>query len=152
MEKETFIIKNTQEIAPCVAWIKEHVVLGPIEVRVSTEKRSRSALQNSLYWKWCGELGAHQGLLKDEVHEYLKRRFAVPIFSRDDLGYMEAVLAVSKINKEGMTFEAMKLAKVISKLTSTTDFTVKQMTEYLYDIEMYAAEIGAHLTFPEEAI
>lgn len=98
------------------------------------------------------ELGAGGtlGLFKDEVHEMLKRKFAVTIFTRDDPAYAEMVSAVKAVRKSGMVAYAEALAREISRLTSTADFNVDQMDEYLADVEHYAAEIGAELTFPED--
>ncbi len=151
MQKETFIIRKEEEVQPCLAWMKELFTLhGALEVTVSTEGHSRSIKQHRLYWLWATEIGNHLGLLKDEIHDMLKRRFAIPIFTRDDADYAKMVLAVKEIRKQGMTEQAEALAKQISKLTSTTDFNMEQMSEYLHDIEVYAADIGAGLSFPED--
>ncbi len=151
MQKESLFIRKEAEIQPCLAWIKELLTLhGALEVTVSTEGQGRSVKQNRLLWMWNGELASHLGLFKDEVHDMLKRRFAVPIFTRDNESYAAMVLAVKEVRKQGMTGHAEALAKEISRLTSTTDFKVDQMREYLTDIEHYAAEVGARLTFPED--
>lgn len=150
MKGETFIIREEADIDICSAWIREHLSQGTIEVIANTETRSRSVQQNRLLWLWNTEIAKHMGLFKDEVHEILKRKFAVPIFTRDSPDYAEMVSAVKAIRKQGMTDYAESLAREISRLTSTTDFTVDQMSEYLNDIEHYAAEIGAELTFPED--
>ena len=151
MQKESLIIRKEAEIQPCLAWMKELFTLhGSLEVSVSTEGQSRSVKQNRLLWMWNGELASHLGLFKDEVHEILKRRFAVPIFTRDDPDYAAMVSAVKAVRKQGMTKHAEALAKEISRLTSTVDFKMPQMSEYLHDIEHYAAEGGAALTFPED--
>ena len=150
MHKETFTIRTAKDIVPCLAWIADHMELGALAVVVSTEANSRSVRQNRLYWLWVTEIASHQGLLKDEIHETLKRKFAVPIFTRDDASYAEMVTAVKAVRKEGMADYAEVMAKQISRLTSTTDFTVEAMSEYLKDIEHYAAAVGAELTFPED--
>ncbi len=79
----------------------------------------------------------------------LKRRFAVPIFMRDDEGYAKTIILIQKAyKKETEDYEVM--AKKIIELTSTTAFKVPQMTEYLHDIEIFAAEKDVNLTFPED--
>jgi hypothetical protein len=151
MQKESLTIRKEAEIQPCLAWIKELLNLhGALEVVVSTEGQGRSIKQHRLYWLWVTQIGNHLGLLKDEVHDMLKRRFAIPIFTRDDPDYAEMILAVKEIRKQGWEVQAESLAKKITKLTSTTDFKVDQMREYLKDIEHYAAEVGCALTFPED--
>lgn len=151
MKKETFIIREEDNLKPCLAWMKELLALhGSLEVVISTETRSRSARQHRLLWLWNTQIANHLGLTKDEVHELLKRKFAVPIFTRDNANYAEMVVAVKAIRKQGMEGYAEALAKEISRLTSTTDFSVDQCQEYLHDVEMYAAEIGAQITFPAD--
>lgn len=150
MKGETFIIRKEADIHACAAWLLAHLANGTLEVTAAAETRRRSINQNRLLWLWNTEIANHMGLYKDEVHEMLKRKFAVPIFTRDDPNYAEMVAAVKSIRKQGMGDYAESLAREISRLTSTTDFSVNQMSEYLGDIEHYAAEIGAELTFPEE--
>lgn len=141
MDRETFILRKEEDITPCVAWIKDYLKIGPLEVVVSTETKNRSVQQNRLMWLWITEIGNHLGMLKDEVHIDLKRKYAVPIFTRDDPDYA---------GKEGMEDRAEAMARVIARLTSTTDFNVDQMSEYLNDIEHYAAGEGIGLTFPDD--
>ena len=150
MKGETFIIRKGADIDICAAWLREHLPEGTMEVTAATETRRRSVNQNRLLWLWNTEIANYVGLFKDEVHEMLKRKFAVPIFTRDSPDYAEMVSAVKAIRKQGMTDYAEALAREISRLTSTTDFTVDQMSEYLMDVEHYAAEVGAALTFPED--
>jgi len=150
MSKATYIIKNEGDIAPCVALIKERLKVEPLEVVISTMTKQRSAQQHRLYWLWCTQIGNYMGLLKDEVHEILKRKFAVLIFTRDDKDYAEMIVAVMAVRDENKMLRYEAMAKQITKLTSTTKFTVPQMTEYLTDVEHYAAELGANLTFPDD--
>jgi len=152
MHKATYIIKTEDDIAPCVALLKERLKVEPLEVVISTLTRQRSAQQHRLYWLWCTQIGNHMGLRKDEIHEILKRTFAVPIFTRDDKGYAELIVAVMAVRDENKMLRYEAMAKQIVRMTSTTDFTVPQMTEYLTDIEHYAAELGANLTFPDDII
>lgn len=149
MFKDVFIIRKEEDIDPCVAWIKDHLALGAIEVVFSTETKNRSVMQNRLYWLWCTEIGNHLGYLKDEVHLMLKRKLAVPIFTRDDAGYARMAMAAQVIRKEDED-KYENLAEGISNLTSTTAFNVDQMSEYLNDVEHFAAEEGVGLTFPED--
>lgn len=146
--KETFIIRNEQDITPCVAWIKGNLDQAPLEVIVHTGACSRSVQQNRLMWLWNTEIGNAQGLTKDEVHTFLKRTFAVPIFTRDNMDYAQMVEAVKVVKKRGMLLEGEYLAKEIIRLTTTSDFTVDEMAEYLKDIEHYAAGEGIALTIP----
>ena len=150
MKAETFIVRNPDDLAPCLAWLKERLPDAPLEVKVSTKTRSRSVQQNRLMWLWNTQIAEHLGLFKDEVHEMLKRKFAVPIFERDDAEYAEMVETVRQVWRSGMKDEAEGLMDKIARLTSTTDFCVDEMSEYLHNIEIFAAETGARLTFPDD--
>lgn len=146
--KETFILRNVEDITPLVAWIKGNLDQTPIEVVAHAGACSRSVQQNRLMWKWNTEIGNAQGYTKDEIHTFLKRKFAVPIFTRDNRDYAQMVEAVKGVRKLNMLFEAECLAKEITRLTTTTDFTTDQMAEYLKDIEHYAAGEGIELSIP----
>jgi hypothetical protein len=152
MKRETFIVRGQEDLAPCIGWIREFLDKAPLEVCVSTGAIKRSIKQNSLYFLWVTQIANHMGLLKDEVHIMLKRRFAVPIFTRDDEDYAKMIAAVKEVRKQGNEEAYEAMAKKITELTSTTNFKVGTMTEYLNDIEHYAAEIGANLTFPDDLI
>ena len=58
------------------------------------------------------------------------------------------VEAVKDVRRMGERQKADTLKKKIVELTSTSDFKVKQMSEYLKEVEMYASEVGATITFP----
>lgn len=146
--KETFIVRNEADIAPLVAWLKGNLDQVPIEVVVHAGACSRSVQQNRLMWKWNSEIGNHMGLTKDETHELLKRKFAKPIFTRDNLDYANMVEAVRVVYKRGLLLEAEHLAKEIVRLTSTSDFTTDEFSEYLKDIEHFAATEGIALSIP----
>lgn len=150
MRPETRIITSEPNITALIALIRFHLP-GPLEVRVSTPKQTRSVKQNRLYWLWVTQMANHCGLLKNDMHEILKYACAVPIFTRDNEQYAAAVMAVKAVRKEGEMIRADKLSGLITHLTSTTNFSVSQMSEYLNDVEHYnAAEIHAALTFPED--
>ena len=149
--KETFIIRNEKDAEQLQYYVhdclQDH---SPLEVVVHAGAQNRSARQNRLIWLWNTEIGNRIGLTKDEVHIMLKRRFAIPIFTRDDPDYAAMVLAIKNVRKEGHEDWAEAAAKEIARLTSTTAFTTEEMAEYMRDIERYAAEEGIQLTFPED--
>ena len=120
------------------------------ECVIQEHEENRSMRQHRLQWKWNTDFGNHLGMSKREVHDMLKEKFAVPIFIRDDPGYASAVLAVKKVRLHGMNVEADDIKRLILEHTSTTDFKVKQMTEYLNDFERFAQEQGCVLPRPED--
>jgi len=120
--------------------------------RVTTEPyaANRSAAQNQLLWRWNTEIGKYLGYTKDELHKIAKEKFAVPIFTRDDPDYASMIAAVKHVRGREMHHAADALKKQIIALTSTTNFTVAQMAEYLQQLEFFAAEKGAEITFPAD--
>ena len=87
---------------------------------------TRSIEQNNLYWKWITIIGNELGYFKNEMHEIFLDMFA-PTLTFADLN-----------NKP-------KQRKVRS-----SEMTVKQMTAYLEQIEVFAAEQG--IVLPENAL
>jgi len=146
----TIHIDNNGKAISAIALIEELPVDGSHQVEISEYSENRSAKQSRLQWLWNTEIGNYMGDTKDGIHYLLKERFAVPIFIREDQGFAEMVEAVKQVRRQGMNREADILKKKIVEKTSTTDFTVKLMSEYLNDVEHYAGSIGATITFPED--
>lgn len=144
-------ITDKRSLTQCLYWLEEFSLIhAPLTVTAEQEEENRSAKQNRLLWLWNTEIGNHLGMGKDEVHDMLKEKFAVPIFTRDSKSYAEMVESVKNVRRAGMTKDADQLKKQIVKLTSTADFSVKQMTEYLHSMELFAGNVGATITFPED--
>jgi len=114
------------------------------------DKPNRSLKQNSLYWKWLGEIEKQSGDNSDFWHKEFKYQYAVPIFRSEDTEYNAMILAILELKKLGMAdhFEAAK--NNIIKLTSTTDFTTKQMDFYLKKIWFHAVGHGWELSHPDD--
>lgn len=120
------------------------------EVVIREHKKDRSAEQNALYWQWLTIIGNELGESKEDVHERYKDGFLVHIYERDNPEYAEMVQALREVWKHGMRTEAVSLRKKIVALTSTTTATVKQMGEYMTEIERHAASLAIRLPQPEE--
>jgi hypothetical protein len=151
--KPTIIILKTPELKRrAVEVISALVIDGPLmEVVVREHKKDRSAAQHSLLWLWYTVIANEMGETKEDVHYFCKRRFLVPIFTRDDPdGYGAMVEAVRTVHRAGLKADSKKMADQIVKLTSTTDCTVAQFTEYLNDIEKHYITIGVSLPHPED--
>ena len=146
----TIHITDNKKRMQAINLISELPEDGTHQVEISAYSENRSMKQHRLYWKWVTEVGGYMGNDKETMHLTFKEKFAVPIFMRDDEGYAEMVLAVKAVRKSGLNSEADALKRKIVQLTSTTDFNVKQMTEYLNSIEHYSAEIGATITYPDD--
>jgi hypothetical protein len=122
----------------------------PQEVEIREFKANRSVAQHRLLWVWNTVMGAELGESKEEIHERNKERFLVPIYERDDLEFAEMIEAVREVYRAGMKDRAQMLFKRIVKLTSTTTANVKQMTEYLDEIEKDARNLNIQLPHPED--
>lgn len=139
------LIINSEQVRSRAVHIIQGLPLDVVhQVCIKPYKRDRSAEQNALMWKWLTIIGAELGNTKDEQHDIYKLMFLVPIFIRDNQDYAEMWRTVSALG----SYEAM-LKREILKLTSTTQANVKQMSEYLDDIQRNAAELGIRLPAPE---
>lgn len=107
--------------------------LWAVEIKEATD--DYTARQRALYFKWCGEISAVTGETKNDVHHRLKKTHLCPIYERDDpSGYGVMIAAVREVWKGGQRAEASDLFSGIAHLTSITDASKKQMSEYMDDI------------------
>lgn len=142
---------SSEEIRRRAVAIIEALPLDVVhEVKISEYKRNRSLEANALYWQWLTIIGNELGESKEAKHEFYKDSFLVQIYERDNLEYAEMLQTLREVYREGMRDEALSLRKKIVALTSTTDATTKQMSEYMSEIEKHAASFGIRLPFPEE--
>lgn len=112
--------------------------LKPLEVIIRPYQRTRSQEQNKLYWKWLGLIELETGQDSESLHMEMKRRFLVPILRRDDAGFNEMVESVIELRKSGHHESADRMRSLILQMQTTTSLKVKQMTEYLNEIERWA--------------
>jgi hypothetical protein len=95
------------------------------EIVIRPFKSSRSLAQNRLYWKWLAVLADDTGHDREELHEYMKRRF---------LGAeMKTIM--------GAEIEVPR---------STTKLKVREFSDYLMRIEVLAVELGIVLPHPAD--
>ena len=93
---------------------------------LSIEKWSRTIEQNKLYWKWLGIIGDELGYHKNEIHEVFLDMFSQIKTIR---------------NLEG---------KPIQKRVRSSEMNVKQMSEYMDQIQQFASENSIILPQPDE--
>lgn len=136
--KRTFKIHDEQSIASCTEAICSLVdEEQPHEVEVRPWKRNRSVEQNRLYWEWLTLLSKQTdfGWTKEDFHRYFKHKYAANIFIRDSESYAAMVQTVRKL-KGQQGYQELK--DWIIDATSTVDFNVKQMSEYMESVELEA--------------
>lgn len=120
-----------------------------LEVIVQPESRKRSLAQNRLYWAWVTQWANHTGDSEARAHHIFKYKFLVTIFYRDDEQYAAMCDSV-KVLKGIDRGHYDKIAAHVIRQTSTTDASVKQMTEYLDRVERYCYANDFKLTIPNE--
>lgn len=124
-------------------WSKE------LEITAEEHKLIRNAQQNRLYWLWLGEIEKQSGTKTKALHRYFKENYAIPIFRRGSQQYNEMIVAAIALKKAGDPDNYLKIKNFIVDRTSTTDFKVDQMTEYLQKVSEEATlEWGYELTDP----
>jgi len=126
--------------------IGDKVVCFPLG---SMDDKARGIAQNRLYWKWLTAMSLtrveqHRGHTKEDWHKRMKKDFLVRIFERDDQGYAETIATLRELYKHDKKM-ANDLYDGIVRLTSTTQASVKQFSEYLTCIDRYCADEGIRL-------
>ena len=144
--KKKIIIKS-DELKNRAELIIHHLPLTPVhEVLIREYKTDISSEQRGLYFKWLTERANEFGSTKEDEHRECKRRFLVPIYERDDPEYRNMMESLREV--EGAAYDV--IFNKIVELTSITKASVKQMSEYMTDIEKDSAVFGVALTHPED--
>jgi len=145
------VILNQKTLPSVLKTISEKVADGSeCAIKIVEKDKARSALQNGLYWHWVTRISQYQGEEKEQVHAGLKALFLMRIYERDDpLGFGEMMLSLRLAYKQDNDVGG-KLHRHVVKLTSTTKATVKQMQEYLTEVERYGVKLGADMSYPHE--
>lgn len=118
-------ILHTEFIRANAARVIGALPLGdkPLEIIVRPHAKDRSGAQNRLYWKWVSEIATQAGWDKESTHEDLAKRFLPEIEQRGPDG--------------------VRMVR-----TSTASLNVREFSDYLRNVEGFAAEWGIELTFP----
>ena len=108
-------------------------------------KKDRALTQNRLMWHWYKELEQQRdanGMTKDDLVNYNKLTFGVPILSRGD-DFNEMWQSTKYLSYE----QKLNMMRFIP-ITSIMNIT--QMTEYLTDFKTAWNQQGVHLTTIED--
>lgn len=109
----------------------------------------RTSQQNRLMNKWYQEIGEQLGdRTTQQVRAYCKLRFGVPILYADSELFRDTWDRIFRPMEVEQRLEIM-LPPI--ELPITSMFTVKQETQYMDALQMFAAELGVRLTQPQEA-
>lgn len=147
-----FTIKNHCDINYVVGYLNTNHAKAagegkPLIVTITNKQEDRSNAQNRLYWKWMTQFADYVGSTKEAQHLFFKRRFLISIFKRDDAEYSQMCASISAL-KQNECEEYKAIANHVIKLTSTKKCSVKQMNEYLNQIEAFCLMHGAKLLIP----
>ncbi len=120
-----FILENEERIRAAQEFLAAIPLTNPpycLEIR--PYKRVRSAAQNRLYWMWVHIIADDLGYDEMELH----------------LEFRESFLGYESINVKG---------EKVFTLRSTTELTVRQMTDYLDRVAKVAVFLNIILPYPD---
>ena len=140
--KKTFVILDAARAALACEFIKRLPFDEIHKVVISLFRKNRSASQQGLQWMWNTDIGDFTGMTKEEAHDEMKGKFCVPILVRDDEEYAAMYVAIDALPESAR--------KTVINMTSTTRLDVRQMAEYLTDMERHAAEFRIPLRHPDD--
>jgi hypothetical protein len=108
-----------------IGQIKRLDLSKPHTVEILTKRKVRSISQNSLYWLWMTCIEFETGTNRDELHDYFKHKFILPI-------------------------EVNVFGEKIMRWTTTDKDTLK-FKEYLDKIQIFAlTDLSISLPDPED--
>jgi len=134
------IIRNNDDLEAYIALLR--TLKQPFTAQ-HKQGADRSLEQNALQFKWANEVAQQRGdCTFEEVRHDWKLRHGVPILRRDDPTFQ----AFYDNSLKRLPFAAKLVAMAYIPVTS--DFGVRQMTEYLDAVQRECAQQGLQLTQP----
>ena len=150
-----FVIKDFYDVGRAIAYMHRHHAAAcedgkPLVVTIKPETKDRTKDQNRLYWMYLTQWAKKQGTDKDYEHNFFKRTLLARIYHRDDVAeYRNTYNAVKQLRDEKHPLYA-QLADSVTMLTTTTDASTAQFTEYLNDIHAFCLKHGCYLHTPDD--
>ena len=155
MTQAVFTIKDHSDITKTISYLHSNYTRAvddgrPLVVEIKPESKDRSKAQNRLYWLWLTQWAKKQGTDKDYEHNFFKRTLLARIYHRDDVAENRNTYnAVKQLRDEKHPLYA-QLADSVTMLTTTTDASTAQFTEYLNDIHAFCLKQGCYLHTPDD--
>lgn len=122
-DSRVYVVKSEEDLNRLYDDIERELIHGAIEVVWGEYVPKRSLAQNRLLWAYYTDVGKQIGHTPNEVHLYYRSKFLTP-----------RLVTV--------------LDKTFMELPSTTELSIKEMVDYLTQIEIHAAEHGYELSAP----
>ena len=141
-------VKTEADKQVAVAMIVDMDVGKGKEVIVRDSKLSLSTVQRNAYWMWVDIVSVTHGESKEEVYLRHKREHLIKIFRRDNPDF-EAMFEPLNILYKHDREKALFLRDQIVKLTSISEASVKQMSEFMENVQRTEAEKGCSLPDPD---
>lgn len=126
------------------AYIKTLPFDGTWKIVFKKNDADRSSKQNRLSHKWYAERSVDTGLGPDEEKCYCKLVFGCPILIEEDEDFANFFNAAIRPLPYDQMMKAMEYVPV------TSIMSVKQMTQYMHEIDRASAEVGIILSRPED--
>tara|TARA_R110000772_G_scaffold54193_1_gene123698 strand:+ start:491 stop:871 length:381 start_codon:yes stop_codon:yes gene_type:complete len=120
------ILRDEYDIIKLVELAKGLDLSKPHEVTIEPYDPLNTAAQKKLYWKWIGIIGKETGNYKYDQDELLRKEILTPVFYT---------------NNKGRDKEYIKHISELGK---------KEMSEYMTQVSIMAAEFGINLPHPED--
>lgn len=151
--KSKTVIVSEQHRARVISIIKSLPLDVVHEVIIDEYKRDISAEQRGLYFTWVGIIANALGESKEAIHKRYKDRFLTLVFEKNPKrheSYCASVQACRELWRKGMKDDATFFKKQIDSFITIRDANVKEMSEYMQDIENEAASLAIRLPHPDE--
>lgn len=154
MKSQVFTLKTWDDAKRAVQWLdsnwrKAADSKKPLVLSISEKDEDYSSKQRRLYWLWITQYSKHFGEDKNDAHLFIKRKFLINIYRRDDDGFASMCDAIAKL-KDSEPEEFKAIGEGVISLTSITKATKQQMTELLDSFFMFANGQGLRLTCPDD--
>lgn len=154
MKAKTYTLKTVFDVNQLLTllkteWRKASTSKKPLIVIVSDNQEDYTSAQRRLYFKWCTQFAKHQGDDDKSIHTYFKKTFLIDIYRRDDAGFAamcDAIAALRKTEPE----QHRAIGEGVIKLTSITNASKAQMTEYLDKIYHFCVKQNCYLQCPDD--
>ncbi len=140
-------IRSESDLVQPYAKIREYSDAGkPFIVRVSNEP-TRTEQMNKTVHKWFGEIAAQTGSSMAEVKAECNLTYGVPIKMRDDDEFRSAFGYFF----EELDYQYKLKALRVFDIPITRNMKVKQLCEYMDQMQRDYLSQGFQLTIPEDA-
>ena len=144
-------IRNQEDKAIVSTLIDAHLTFkGECEVIIKNIDESITDAQRSLYFVWCGVIGADLGNTKDEQHQYCKERYLLNIYIDDPENHPEFKGVAENMNiiKQQCPDEFWPLRRLVLDGLTIRTATKENMIELLNEVEGMARGLDIRLPAP----